>query len=345
MPQVSATHVITSESAGTVLAAIRRHLPGTSWSAARALLAQHRIAVNGILCVDEARRLVAGDRLEVRSRALPPPPTDRDVAILYLDEHLVVAHKPSGMLTVRHPGDVNWSPEKKLRQPALEESLERLISQRERAHRGHRKNAPPAHSAAQTRAPADAHSAKLFTVHRIDRETSGIVLFARTEVAQNLLIRQFAAHTIHRRYLCVIPGFLAAQTLRSVQIRDRGDGLRGSTEDIEVDGRTMVTHIRPLREFAAFTELECRLETGRTNQIRIQLAELSHPLCGDVKYRGPHTAPEIPDHSHAPRLALHAAELGIAHPMSNAPLRWTSHWPPDILRWLAGLKSSPTLSR
>jgi 23S rRNA pseudouridine1911/1915/1917 synthase len=100
----------------------------------------------------------------------------------------------------------------------------------------------------------------------------------------------------------------------------------------------MVTHIRPLRAFAEFTELECRLETGRTNQIRIQLAELSHPLCGDVKYRGPHNAPEIPDLSDAPRLALHAAELGIVHPHSNASLRWTSPWPPDILRWLASLK-------
>jgi hypothetical protein len=79
--------------------------------------------------------------------------------------------------------------------------------------------------------------------------------------------------------------------------------LRGGTEDLDVDGRNMVTHIRPLREFAAFTELECRLETGRTNQIRIQLSELSHPLCGDVKYRGPHHASEIPDHSEAPRLA------------------------------------------
>lgn len=345
MSQFSAIHIVTSDSAGTVLAAIRRHLPGTSWSAARALLAQHRIAVNGILCVDEARRLVAGDRLEVRSRALPPPPTDRDVAILYLDEHLVVAHKPSGMLTVRHPGDVNWSPEKKLRQPALEESLARLIAQRERAQRVQRKNTAPARHAPPSRTTADANTAKLLTVHRIDRETSGIVLFARTEVAQNLLIRQFAAHTIHRRYLCVIPGFLAAQTLRSVQIRDRGDGLRGSTEDPDVDGRNMVTHIRPLREFAAFTELECRLETGRTNQIRIQLSELSHPLCGDVKYRGPHPAAEIPDHSEAPRLALHAAELGIVHPLSNTSLHWSSPWPPDILRWLASLKPSSTASR
>jgi 23S rRNA pseudouridine1911/1915/1917 synthase len=327
MPQVPSTHIVTHECIGTVLAVLRHFLPGTSWSTARNLLHSNRIAVNGILCVEEARRLVVGDRLEVRSHPLPPPPTDRDVAILYLDDHIVAAHKPSGMLTVRHPGDVDWSAEKKLRQPALEESLNRLIAQREGGHRGRRDprkgpNAGP----------------ELLVVHRIDRETSGVVMFTRTEVAQNLMIRQFAAHSVHRRYLCVVPGDVSPQTLHSVQVRDRGDGLRGSAEDAEgVAGRTMITHVRPLRRFAGFTELECRLETGRTNQIRIQLAELGNPLCGDVKYRGPYNAPEIPDTSNAPRLALHAAELGIIHPLTNAELRWRSPWPADILRWLATL--------
>jgi 23S rRNA pseudouridine1911/1915/1917 synthase len=181
----------------------------------------------------------------------------------------------------------------------------------------------------------------LLPVHRIDRETSGIVMFARTETAQTLLIRQFAAHSVHRRYLCVVPGNVPAQTLRSVQIRDRGDGLRGSADETDPEaasGLSMVTHVRPLRRFGGFTELECRLETGRTNQIRIQLAELGHPLCGDVKYRGPFEAPELPDHSGAPRLALHAAELGAVHPQTGMTLRWSSPWPADILRWLADVR-------
>ncbi len=329
MPRVSSIHIVTEDSSGTVVAVLRFFLPGTSWSGARSLLQSHRIAVNGILCVDEARRLIAGDRVEVRSQPLPPPPGDRDVAILYLDRDIVVAHKPSGMLTVRHPGDVDWSVEKKLRQPALEESLSRLIARREQVSRGRRSNS----------------AAELLVVHRIDRETSGVVLFARTQVAQGLLIRQFAAHSVHRRYLCVVPGTVAAQTLHSVQIRDRGDGLRGSAEEPEgVSGRTMITHVRPLRRLGGFTELECQLETGRTNQIRIQLAELGHPLCGDVKYRGPFGAAEIPDRADAPRLALHAAELGVVHPVTGAELRWRSPWPADMLRWLSMLPRLPSCS-
>lgn len=316
MPAPSTTYLVNSQTAGPVLAALRGHQPGTSWTVARNLLASRRIAVNGILCIEEARRIQPGDRLEIHARSLPAPPGDADVAILHADQHLVVAHKPSGMLTVRHPGDVDWSQQKKQRQPSLDESLGRLLDLRER----------------RRKTPAAPESLKV--VHRIDRETSGIVVFARTEPAQRELIRQFAAHSVHRRYFCIIPGELPAQTLRSVQIRDRGDGLRGTADDESAEGLSMITHIRPLRRLADFTELECRLETGRTNQIRIQLAEIGHPLCGDVKYRGPLNSAEIPDHSDAPRLALHAAELGFIHPHSQSRVSWSSRWPPDMLRWI-----------
>lgn len=321
MPSQSTIFLVTQDTAGPVLAALRCHQPGTSWTAARSLLADRKIAVNGILCIEEARRIHPGDRLEVRSHPMPAPPGDRDVAVLHADQHIVVAHKPSGMLTVRHPGDVDWSPQKKQRQPSLDEALTRILLQRERRSRVQSATEP------------------LKVVHRIDRETSGIVVFARTETAQQELIRQFAAHSVHRRYLCIIPKELSAQTLRSVQIRDRGDGLRGSASDEDPErGLSMVTHIRPLRRLGRFSELECRLETGRTNQIRIQLAELGLPLCGDVKYRGPFGAAEIPDDSGAPRLALHAAELGVVHPHSKAAVLWSSGWPPEMLRWIATLQ-------
>ena len=326
MPPESALHIITAETAGPVLAALRKHQPGITWSTARTLLQARRIVVNGILCVEEARRIHPGDRLELRAVALPAPPGDRDVAILHADPHVVVAHKPSGMLTVRHPGDVDWSDDKKLRQPSLDEVLGRLLAQREQR--------------ARTMRPA---VADVFVVHRIDRETSGIVVFARSESAQTALIRQFAAHSVHRRYLCIVPGEISTQTLRSIQVRDRGDGLRGSMDDGETrDGLPMVTHVRPLRKLGRFSELECRLETGRTNQIRIQLAERGQPLCGDVKYRGPFGAEALADDSGAPRLALHAAELGFVHPHTGMEHRWTSHWPPDILRWLDSLQRRNT---
>ena len=301
---------VTAETAGAVLGALRKHVRDLPWSAARKHMEGRRISVNGILCVDEGRRVIAGDVIELRHQPLPPPPRDDDVRILHLDEHLVVVDKPAGMLSLRHPGDVKWRQERKDLQPSLEECLHRLISRRRVAGSSH-------------------HSQELLAVHRIDRETSGILVFARTENAQQGLIAQFAAHTAMRKYLCVIPGKISAQTIVSYQIRDRGDGLRGNSER-PADGQKMVTHIRPLRQLGEYSEMECRLETGRTNQIRIHLAEKSHPICGDVKYRGPFGQPPIPDLSKAPRLALHATQLGFIHPVTQETHDYQLPWPKDI---------------
>lgn len=315
MPQ---QFIVTSDTAGAVLSALRKQVEELSWSVAKKHLANRLISINGILCIDEGRRVAAGDVIELRTHPLPPPPADEDVKILFLDQHLVVASKPAGMLSLRHPGDLIWRQQKKDRQPSLEESLQRLIMKRERNR--------------------SASFGGLFAVHRIDRETSGILVFARNESTQEGLIKQFAAHQALRRYLCVIPGGLVAQTIESWQIRDRGDGLRGSSTDGS-HGRRMVTHIAPLRKLGTYTELECRLETGRTNQIRIHLAELSHPICGDVKYRGPFGTSPIPDQSNAPRLALHAAELGIQHPITGEQHAYESPWPKDIDGLIRRIKS------
>jgi 23S rRNA pseudouridine1911/1915/1917 synthase len=304
---------VTEETAGAVLGALRKLQPGLTWSAARTHLNARRLAVNGILCVDEGRRVVAGDILELRGQPLPPPPADNDVRILFLDPHIVVVDKPAGMLSLRHPGDKNWRQQRKDLQPSLEECLQRLIARRSGGRRGQ-------------------EATELLAVHRIDRETSGVLVFARHEVAQNQLIQQFAAHTSLRRYFCIVPGIVAGQTISNRLIRDRGDGLRGGCPD-GTYGRRAVTHVTPLRHYREYSELECRLETGRTNQIRIHLAELGHPLCGDVKYRGPLGVPPIVDASRAPRLALHAAELGFVHPVTEKLLTYESPWPADLLKF------------
>ncbi|MBL8820601.1 MAG: RluA family pseudouridine synthase [Planctomyces sp.] len=311
----------TTETAGAVLSVLRKHAGELSWSAARKFLEGRRIAVNGILCIDEGRRLVEGDVIEVREHPLPPPPSDDDVRILYCDEHVVVVDKPPGMLSLRHPDDVQWRRERKERQPSLEESLSRLLENRERRIRPRR-------------------SRELLAVHRIDRETSGILVFARTLPAQEGLIQQFAAHSALRRYLCVLHGWLPQQTLTSWQVRDRGDRLRGGIDE-PGKGLLMVTHVSPLRRLGDFTEMECRLETGRTNQIRIQLAELGHPICGDVKYRGKFGEPPIPDDSRAPRLALHATELGFDHPITREPLKFELPWPTDMLKFIRQVSTRP----
>jgi 23S rRNA pseudouridine1911/1915/1917 synthase len=287
----------------------------------RRLLQSRRVIVNGVLCLDEARRLTGGDTVTIVERTLPMPPGPDDVTIRFVDSSIVVVEKPAGMVAVRRSSERSWSQQRRSRQPTLDEVVPRLIA-RHAARRSHRRIGP--------RLP------RLFSVHRIDRDTSGLLVFARHESAQRHIIRQFAQHNAVRKYLVLIPGQLPDQIIRSQLIRDRGDGLRGSTPDAN-QGQHAVTHVKFLRRIGDCSELECRLETGRTNQIRIHLAELGHPVCGDIKYRGPFGGPRVEDTCGSPQLALHAAQLRFVHPETGECLHYDSPWPLEMQRFLARL--------
>lgn len=318
MPEVRPVQVVVDEAtSGAVLSVLRKVMENASWSEVRRMLSTRRVSLNGTLCIDEGRKVLPGEKLEVHVNSLPVPPSDKDVVVRWLDQSVVVVEKPAGMVTLRRSNERIWSYPRRMLQPTLDECVSRLLEAR------------------YVRSRSDAMY-ELFPVHRIDRDTSGLLMFARTEEAQARLIDQFAAHHALRKYWCVIPGFVPDQTIRTHFIRDRGDGLRGSSRDAGI-GQHAVTHIRTLRRLGEFSEVECRLETGRTNQIRIHLAELGHPVCGDLKYRGPVGQPPVPDHTRVPRLALHAAELGFVHPLSGESLVFETPWPPDMARFLKTL--------
>ena len=137
----------------------------------------------------------------------------------------------------------------------------------------------------------------------------------------------------------MIPGTIENQSIRSQLIRDRGDGLRGSTDDTSV-GEHSITHIRTLRKIGDYCELSCTLETGRTNQIRIHLAESGHPICGDIKYRGPFGSPAIEESSNIHRMALHATELKFKHPVTEEQLEYAAPWPIDMLQYIERLEQA-----
>jgi 23S rRNA pseudouridine1911/1915/1917 synthase len=177
---------------------------------------------------------------------------------------------------------------------------------------------------------------RLRVVQRLDKETSGLVVFARTVSAERLLGKQFHRHTVVRRYLAVIPGTLPAQTLRSILVRDRGDGRRGSGTG---SGKEAITHVEPVEQLRGYSVLACRLETGRTHQIRIHLAEQGHPVCGERVYNRKVGEPARPDASGAPRLALHAAELGFDHPATGASVHWETPLPADLQAFLDRLRT------
>jgi 23S rRNA pseudouridine1911/1915/1917 synthase len=169
----------------------------------------------------------------------------------------------------------------------------------------------------------------LRVVHRLDKETSGLVVFARTVAAESGLGKQFHAHSVTRRYLAIVPGHVESQRIETRLVRDRGDGRRGSTA-VKGQGKEAITHIDVVEKLPRHTLLSCHLETGRTHQIRIHLAELGHPVCGEKVYNKQRDGSVIRDESGAPRLALHAAELGFIHPVTGEAMKWEMALPKDM---------------
>jgi 23S rRNA pseudouridine1911/1915/1917 synthase len=152
----------------------------------------------------------------------------------------------------------------------------------------------------------------VFVVHRIDLETSGLVVFAKTSAANVELSRRFRDHDLERAYLALVLGSFPPE----VKVIDR-----------PVGGRRAVTHVEIRERFGArATLVACRLETGRTHQIRLHMAEVGTPVIGDARYGRPfRPAP--------PRMALHATRLALVHPRTGAPLAFDSQWPPDLAAW------------
>jgi 23S rRNA pseudouridine1911/1915/1917 synthase len=316
-------HIRRDEAGQTLSALLRRWLPGKSWSEIGRLVRSRFVTVNGNLCTDAGRRLKAEEVVKVLVQPAAAPPSENDVVIRHLDQHLVVVEKPSGMTSNRHVEERGWPARRKQIQPTLDELLPRVIAAREkRRSKGGRGVPPPVRP-----------------VHRLDRETSGLMVFARTIAAERHLGQQFRRHTTERRYLAIVQGDVKAQTISSQLVRDRGDGRRGSTKQPDV-GKQATTHVRPIERLDGYTLIECRLETGRTHQIRIHLAELGHPVCGEKVYHQPLGGKPRKDASGAPRIALHAAELGLVHPISGEQLHWKMELPADLQQLLDRLRGS-----
>jgi 23S rRNA pseudouridine1911/1915/1917 synthase len=309
----------------TLSAALREWLPDKTWSQIRKLLRARQVMVSGNLCTDAGRRLKIQDVVKVLPQSAAPLPREHDIRIEYLDTHVVVVEKPAGLTSTRHAEELSWPSRRRQIQPTLDELLPQVIARAERRGAAGRREKPRG-------VPPPVRP-----VHRIDRETSGLMVFARTIRAERHLGLQFREHTTYRRYLAIAEGRLEARTIESSLVRDRGDGRRGSTDKPGV-GKRAITHVTPLEHLNGYTLVECRLETGRTHQIRIHLAELGHPLCGERIYRQPMFGKPLPDRSGAPRVALHAAELGFEHPMTGKQMRFKSPLPKDLDRFLEELR-------
>jgi len=329
-PKAGATvhRVAVGDVGSTVTAFLRRSLTSLSWAAAEKLVRSRRVMIDGNICSDSARRLRGEEVVKILEQAAPAPPKPEDVAIVYLDDAVAVVNKPSGLTTTRHHEELSWPARRRQLQPTLDEMLPSVIA-RALAQSGRRSGK----GAKKGRSP---RTGPVRAVHRIDRETSGLLVFARSVPAGRILAEQFRLHSTHRRYLAICVGRVTARTIQSQLVRDRGDGRRGSTERDQ--GKEAITHVQPLEHFGkAYTLVECRLETGRTHQIRIHLSEAGHPICGERVYSAPRGR-RIRDDSGARRVMLHAAELGFVHPVSGEAMRFTSDIPDDFMRLLARIR-------
>jgi len=292
------------------IAARVRELAGVSWSRARSLCAEGRVTVDGERCLDPAARIAPGAvvAVDAAGRKLDRGPLAKS-AIVHFDSDLVVVDKPAGMLTV---ADEDGSKE------TLAEYARVLLRRADRSGK----------------------DAGLGVVQRLDRDTSGLIVFARTPGAQRHLAAQFRAHDIDRVYHGIAHGSVADARIETWLVPDRGDGLRGSHghfrrahRDPPPEARRSITHVRPLAQLSGATLVECRLETGRQHQIRIHLSERGHPLVGELVYIRDYSGPRID----APRTMLHARTLGFVHPRTGAPVAFERDAPEDFQSILKGL--------
>lgn len=250
-------------------------------------------------------------------KAIPPTGTSPfadSIEIVYSDDSVVVVNKPAGLTTMRHKEEAaEFGKGQRFLPVTLAELLPALLNRPDRA---------------------------VMAVHRIDRDTSGLVVFARTPAASESLMKQFRKHTVDRRYVGLTRGVPLVPMIDTILVPNRGDGRRGSTRKTSPpDGKRAVTHVKVLEELGAFGVVECRLETGRTHQVRIHLGEFGAPLCGESIYDRPVNGRPAPDGSGADRPMLHAARLGFAHPETGQQMKWEVKPPEDFAKLWAKLRS------
>jgi len=235
-------------------------------------------------------------------------PEDIPLDILYEDEHVYVINKPVGLVV--HPGAGN--------------PTGTLVN------------------ALLFRDPGLSVLPRAGIVHRLDKDTSGVMVVARTIQAQTALVEQMAARNVHRQYLAVVVGALVSGGTADAPIdRHPRDRIRMAVRE---DGKDAVTHYRLRERFRAHTALECRLETGRTHQIRVHMAHLKHAIVGDSLYGGALKLPKgatdelVAQLRGFKRQALHAETLEFAHPITGEPIRNSAPLPADMVALLDALR-------
>jgi 23S rRNA pseudouridine1911/1915/1917 synthase len=297
--------VAPSEAGQALAGFVRGKAEGRPWSEVKRWIASGKVFVDGRSVDDDGARLAAGQEVEVKMAAPRRRDPGAEVRIVFEDAHLVVVDKPAGVSSVPYEDE---------RDTALD-----LVRD------------------AWRRLGRPATKTALHVVHRIDKDTSGLLCFAKTKRAEVGVAAQLRAHTVERRYVCVANGAVTSARIESSLVEDRGDGLRGSTR-FAGQGKRAVTHVEAIEALAGATLCHVRLETGKTHQIRIHLAERGHPLVGERVYVRDAERDGVALIA-APRLLLHAATLGFRHPITETEVALEAPLPPDFTAVLEALRA------
>lgn len=268
-----------------------------------------RVDVDGKTVTEPKHKIYGGEPLTIRvdqiltdAEAGQFLPEAMDLPIVYEDAHILVINKPPGLVV--HPAAGNW-------QGTL---LNGLLAYD----------------------PVFAHLPRAGIVHRLDKDTSGLMVVAKTLAAHTHLIRQLQARSVKRLYRAIVCGVPKVDGAVNAPIgRDPRQRTRMA---VTSQGKEAITHYRLLEVFPGCSLVECALETGRTHQIRVHMAHLGHPLVGDETYLGGRRHPLPEPAAHFGRQALHARQLGLLHPETGEPMRWTAQVPADMAQLLEDLR-------
>ena len=281
------------------------------------MLAEGAVLKDGAPVTDPKTRVTEGDSFTL----ILAPAEDYDaqpeaipLTVVYEDDDLIVIDKPAGMVVHPAPG----SPSGTLVNALLHHCRGNLSGINGVARPG--------------------------IVHRIDKDTSGLLVVAKSDAAHEGLAVQFAAHTVHRRYIAVTAGHpspgegtIDARVGRSDADRKKMTVLPNNSSR----GKTAITHYKVVERLDDAAVIECRLETGRTHQVRVHCASIGHPLLGDPAYgRTPKQLRPLLERLGFERQALHAAELGFVHPITGENIRFSSDLPPDMAELIDQLRRS-----
>lgn len=313
---MSAPEIIT----GTTLAPARldkalADATGLSRARVQGLIEAGRVEIAGRPAASASAKVAQGTLFVITipaTAAAEAAPEDIALTIAYEDDQLIVVDKPAGLVV----------------HPAVGNTTGTLV------------NALLHHCRGQLSGINGV--ARPGIVHRIDKDTSGLIVAAKTDCAHESLAAQFAAHSVHRRYIAVVAGHPspAEGTIDARVGRSDGDRKKMTVlPNNSSRGKTAVTHYKVIERLGASAVIECRLETGRTHQVRVHCASIGHPLLGDPAYgRTPRSLRPLLERLAFARQALHAAELGFRHPVTDEFVQFRSDLPQDMAQLIDQLR-------